>query len=93
MTLPYVTLPPPQRGIELSLEQKQEIVSLKRLLLAKMDSLMEERRALNHQIQTQFPQTTFHTRNAILYIKVCSRSATALLADPAQQSSKCPASR
>ena len=43
---------------------------MKRLFLQKIDPIMEERKMLNMQIQSNLPHDTFATRNALTYIKV-----------------------
>ncbi|KAJ9528374.1 hypothetical protein QJQ45_014362, partial [Haematococcus lacustris] len=55
--------------IDLSTDQKQEVVELKRLFLTKIEPIMEERKHLNIQIQANLPHDTFHTKNALTYIK------------------------
>lgn len=46
---------------------------MKRLFLQKIDPIMEERKMLNMQIQSNLPHDTFATRNALTYIKVRDR--------------------
>ncbi|GFH15599.1 BZIP domain-containing protein, partial [Haematococcus lacustris] len=58
-----------QKLIDLSTDQKQEVVELKRLFLTKIEPIMEERKHLNIQIQANLPHDTFHTKNALTYIK------------------------
>ena len=43
------------------------------MFLQKVEPIMEERKELNVQIQANLPHDTFHTKNALTYIKVrCS---------------------
>lgn len=55
--------------IELSDQQKREVVDMKRSFLQKIDPIMEERKLLNIQIQSNLPHDTFATKNALTYIK------------------------
>ena len=55
--------------INLSEQQKKEVIELKRMFILKIDPIMEERRQLNIQIQSNLPQDTFATKNALTYIK------------------------
>ncbi|GFR45733.1 hypothetical protein Agub_g7149, partial [Astrephomene gubernaculifera] len=57
------------KHIELSPEQMSEIVELKRMFLAKIEPIMEERKHLNISIQTNLPHDTYHTKSSISYIK------------------------
>lgn len=59
-----------QKSTDLSDQQKHEIVELKRMFLQKIDPIMEERKHLNIQIQANLPHDTYHTKNALTYIKV-----------------------
>lgn len=65
-----------QKLIDLSEQQKRDVVEMKRLFLQKIDPIMEERKMLNMQIQSNLPHDTFATRNALTYIKVRYRSGT-----------------
>ncbi len=40
------------------------------MFLQKIEPIMEERKHLNVQIQANLPHDTFHTKNALTYIKV-----------------------
>ncbi len=66
---PAVLAPSAQRSINLSDQQKQDIVQWKQLFMQKVEPIVEERKTLNVQIQAHLPQESFHTRNAITYIK------------------------
>lgn len=57
------------KSIDLTEQQKREIVELKRMFLQKIEPIMEERKHLNVQIQANLPHDTFHTKNALTYIK------------------------
>lgn len=57
------------KNIDLSEQQKKDIVERKRMFLTKIDPIMEERKGLNVQIQAYLPHDTFHTKNALAYIK------------------------
>lgn len=52
------------------MQQKREVVELKRLFLHKIEPIMDERKSLNVQIQSNLPHDTFQTKNALTYIKV-----------------------
>eukprot|EP00775_Hariotina_reticulata_P012515 gene12515-12649_t len=56
-------------SINLSDKQKLDIVQWKQLFMQKVESIVDERKKLNVQIQAHLPQESFHTRNAITYIK------------------------
>jgi len=56
-------------SINLSKSQKLDIVQWKQLFMQKVEPIVEERKKLNVQIQSHLPQESFHTRNAITYIK------------------------
>jgi len=60
-----------QRSINLTEQQQREVVELKRMFLQKIEPIMEERKQLNVQIQSNLPHDTFATKNALTYIKVC----------------------
>ncbi|KAG1676960.1 hypothetical protein FOA52_014836 [Chlamydomonas sp. UWO 241] len=57
------------KTIDLSDEQKREVVNLKAMFLQKIDPIMAERKLLNLQIQSNLPHDTFATKNALMYIK------------------------
>jgi hypothetical protein len=59
-----------QKSIELAEHQQREVVELKRMFLQKIEPIMEERKLLNVQIQSNLPHDTFATKNALTYIKV-----------------------
>ena len=61
---------PTQKSTDLSEQQKREVVELKRMFLQKIDPIMIERKHLNIQIQANLPHDTYHTKNALTYIKV-----------------------
>lgn len=48
--------------VNLSEQQKREVVELKRMFILKIDPIMEERKQLNVQIQSNLPQDTFATK-------------------------------
>lgn len=56
-------------SINLSEKQKLDIVQWKQLFMQKVEPIVDERKKLNVQIQAHLPQESFHTRNAITYIK------------------------
>jgi hypothetical protein len=56
-------------SINLSEQQKLNIVQWKQLFMQKVEPIVDERKKLNVQIQAHLPQESFHTRNAITYIK------------------------
>eukprot|EP00877_Chromochloris_zofingiensis_P006249 jgi/Chrzof1/1878/Cz10g24190.t1 len=56
-------------SINLTDKQKLDIVQWKQLFMQKVEPIVEERKKLNVQIQAHLPQESFHTRNAITYIK------------------------
>ncbi|GBF88723.1 hypothetical protein Rsub_01622 [Raphidocelis subcapitata] len=56
-------------SINLSEKQKHDVVSWKQMFMQKVEPIVEERKKLNIQIQAHLPQESFHTRNAITYIK------------------------
>jgi hypothetical protein len=58
------------KTIDLSDDQKREVVSLKASFLLKIDPIMAERKLLNLQIQSNLPHDKFATKNALMYIKV-----------------------
>ncbi|GAX79845.1 hypothetical protein CEUSTIGMA_g7285.t1 [Chlamydomonas eustigma] len=57
------------KSIELAEHQQREVVELKRMFLQKIEPIMEERKLLNVQIQSNLPHDTFATKNALTYIK------------------------
>lgn len=57
------------KSMSLSEQQALEVVQWKALFLQKVEPIIEERKKLNVQIQAHLPQESFHTRNAITYIK------------------------
>ena len=59
-----------QKSINLIEQQQQEVIELKRMFLQKIEPIMEERKMLNVQIQSNLPHDTFATKNALTYIKV-----------------------
>ena len=64
-----------QKSINLTEQQQHEVIELKRMFLQKIEPIMEERKQLNVQIQSNLPHDTFATKNALTYIKVCLCSA------------------
>ncbi|KAF6254507.1 hypothetical protein COO60DRAFT_1703290 [Scenedesmus sp. NREL 46B-D3] len=62
-------------SINLNDKQKLDIVRWKQLFMQKVEPIVDERKKLNVQIQAHLPQAwdrppeSFHTRNAITYIK------------------------
>jgi hypothetical protein len=56
-------------SVNLSEQQKLNIVQWKQLFMQKVEPIVDERKKLNVQIQAHLPQESFHTRNAITYIK------------------------
>lgn len=56
-------------SINLSDKQKHDVVAWKQMFMRKVEPIVEERKKLNIQIQAHLPQESFHTRNAITYIK------------------------
>ncbi|KAF8065458.1 hypothetical protein HT031_003059 [Scenedesmus sp. PABB004] len=56
-------------SINLNDKQKLDIVRWKQLFMQKVEPIVDERKKLNVQIQAHLPQESFHTRNAITYIK------------------------
>ena len=60
----------PQKSVDLTEQQKHDTVEMKRAFLRKIEPVMEERKALNMQIQANLPHDTFATKNALTYIKV-----------------------
>jgi len=72
VSLSRLSFPPcSQRSINLTEQQQREVVELKRMFLQKIEPIMEERKQLNVQIQSNLPHDTFATKNALTYIKVC----------------------
>ena len=59
-----------QKSVDLTEQQKREVLEMKRGFLQKIDPIMEERKQLNMQIQSNLPHDTFATKNALTYIKV-----------------------
>ena len=55
--------------LDLTKEQKREIVTLRKMLLQKLQQLVEERRQLNMTIQTSLPSSTVGHRIDLEYLK------------------------
>lgn len=55
--------------LDLTKEQKREVVTLRKMLLQKLQQLVEERRQLNMTIQTSLPSSTVGHRIDLEYLK------------------------